>query len=125
MINWLDLAAFGLLLVLIAMLVIANIAMAIKLKRSMKNATQLATDKLVLMMQLERMTETNNVKSLEETQGFIKFISDSRDWAFQYIEDVQKALTEYDEALSSNNAKLINEKYKSLIGFLPDDDVVK
>ena len=28
-------------------------------------------------------------------ENFIKFLSDSRDWAYEYIEDVQKALTKF------------------------------
>jgi len=28
-------------------------------------------------------------------ENFIKFLSDSRDWAYQYIEDVQKGISEF------------------------------
>ena len=38
--------------------------------------------------------------NLETNDGFVKFISDSRDWAFKYIEDVQKALEEFDKKIS-------------------------
>jgi len=37
-----------------------------------------------------------DAKSLEQTEGFLKFISDSRDWAFEYIEEVQQALQDFD-----------------------------
>lgn len=125
MINWFDLAAFAIALASIASLVVANVFLLVKLKQNTATAAQLAADKIVLLLQLEKMAETTNTKSLEETQGFIKFLSDSRDWAFQYIEDVQTALKEYDEALNSNNAKRINDSYKKLIDMLPEDDVVK
>jgi hypothetical protein len=36
-----------------------------------------------------------DTKSLEQTEGFLKFISDSRDWAFGYIEEVQQALQDF------------------------------
>lgn len=41
--------------------------------------------------------EINNrdTKSLEQTEGFLKFISDSRDWAFGYIEEAQQALQDF------------------------------
>lgn len=39
-------------------------------------------------------------QKLEKNDGFVKFISDSRDWAFKYIEDVQKALEEFDKKIS-------------------------
>lgn len=47
----------------------------------------------------ERLGEEINkrdAKSLEQTEGFLKFISDSRDWAFEYIEEVQQALQDFD-----------------------------
>ena len=41
--------------------------------------------------------ETNPTKTEEDIhkENFIKFLSDSRDWAYQYIEDVQQALTKF------------------------------
>jgi hypothetical protein len=36
-----------------------------------------------------------DTKSLEQTEGFLKFISDSRDWAFGYIEEAQQALQDF------------------------------
>jgi hypothetical protein len=48
-------------------------------------------------------------------------VSDSRDWAFTYIEDVQQAIQAYDVALSTDDAVVINIAYKKLISFLPDE----
>jgi hypothetical protein len=39
-------------------------------------------------------------QKIEKNDGFVKFISDSRDWAFQYIEDVQQALEDFDKKIS-------------------------
>jgi hypothetical protein len=33
--------------------------------------------------------------SIENTEGFLRFISESRDWAFKYIEDVQFGLNKF------------------------------
>lgn len=33
--------------------------------------------------------------AIENSEGFLKFVSDSRDWAFQYIEEVQSGLNEF------------------------------
>jgi len=37
---------------------------------------------------------TKNEQDIHK-ENFIKFLSDSRDWAFEYIEDVQKELEEF------------------------------
>ena len=41
--------------------------------------------------------EANPTKTEDDIhkENFIKFLSDSRDWAYEYIEDVQKALTKF------------------------------
>lgn len=36
-----------------------------------------------------------NAPAIENSEGFIRFISESRDWAFQYIEEVQAALQDF------------------------------
>ena len=52
------------------------------------------------MMVLEKLIndiEESKLKSDESVhkENFIKFLSDSRDWAYQYIEDVQAGLTNF------------------------------
>jgi hypothetical protein len=46
----------------------------------------------------ELMQEIEN-KKLEDTDGFLKFVSESRDWAFGYIEEVQTVLSEFDKTV--------------------------
>ena len=52
-----------------------------------------------LKMKLSEEINKKDVKALEQTEGFLKFVSESRDWAFQYIEDVQSALEEFDSKM--------------------------
>ena len=80
-------------------------------------------DKAVLVTEFAKVLEKQNSQSIEETDGFLKFVSDSRDWAFTYIEDIQQALLSYDVALSTDDAAVINVAYKKLISFLPEDSV--
>jgi hypothetical protein len=47
-------------------------------------------------LRLSEEINKKDVKTLEQTEGFLKFVSDSRDWAFEYIEEVQSALEEFD-----------------------------
>ena len=54
---------------------------------------------------LQDFVEKNNVEFKNDSdihkENFIKFLSDSRDWAFGYIEDVQKGLDRFVESLDS------------------------
>jgi hypothetical protein len=89
-----------------------------------KRVRQLTLDKAVLITEFAKVLEKQNNQSIEETEGFLKFVSDSRDWAFTYIEDVQQAIQAYDVALSTDDAVVINLAYKKLISFLPDEGLV-
>jgi hypothetical protein len=97
-------------------------------------------DKHLLYQKIEEISKELATKNLAETDGFIKFISESRDWAFQYIEEVQKALTEFDEVVDpalgwamkfgvlngeTANVKIlreISEAYKKLKSVLPENN---
>ena len=72
-------------------------------------------------------------------ESFLKFVSDSREWAFQYIEDVQTHLKNFKNAVEkdinyfdkygdvissphSESMKKISSSYKELIKVLPEDN---
>ena len=100
------------------------------------------------MMILEKLIneiEESKIKTDESVhkENFIKFISDSRDWAYQYIEDVQAGLTtfinetapeinyfkEYGDimAMAPNyySMKKITEEYEKLKTLLPKEEEIK
>lgn len=124
-INYQNLAIFSISLIVFFAVIVDVIRTRVKIIKLNKEMNQAKVDAAIYMMQLAEMVEKRDAKSVEETDGFLKFVSDSRDWAFQYIEDVQQALMVYDVALSTDDAKTINDAYKKLIDFLPKDDVVK
>ena len=61
---------------------------------------QAEMDKYFLTQKLEQISNEISTLKLSETDGFVKFISQSRDWAFQYIEEVQSALKEFDKEVA-------------------------
>lgn len=61
---------------------------------------QAEMDKHFLGQKIEELSNELSVLKLSESDGFVKFISQSRDWAFEYIEEVQKVLTEFDEDIA-------------------------
>jgi hypothetical protein len=48
-------------------------------------------------------------------ENFIKFLSDSRDWAFEYIETSQKTIKEVSEELKSQGFNNYSEKLMELL----------
>jgi hypothetical protein len=48
-------------------------------------------------------------------ENFIKFLSDSRDWAFEYIETSQKTIKEVSEELKSKGLNGYSEKLLALL----------
>jgi hypothetical protein len=48
-------------------------------------------------------------------ENFIKFLSDSRDWAFEYIETSQKTIKEVSEELKSQGFNSYSEKLMELL----------
>jgi hypothetical protein len=72
-------------------------------------------------------------------ENFIKFLSDSRDWAFEYIDTSQKQIKDFIEVadkefaffdsynaspenqLFYNNMKVISNEYKKLKSLLPEE----
>jgi len=61
---------------------------------------------------------TSTVSNSEDTthkENFIKFLSDSRDWAFEYIENSQQVIKEVSEDLKKQGFIDHSEKLMSLL----------
>lgn len=100
----------------------------------------------VLAISLVKVQDIFNSTKQEESQSevhkenFIKFLSDSRDWAYSYIEDVQNSLTKFvnevepeiayfdeyglvgDAYPHYHSMKKISQAYKDLKALLPDEE---
>jgi hypothetical protein len=115
---------------------------SIKLKRDL---SKLFIEKTLLQEYVDLSKSTKTKEDSDDSihkENFIKFLSDSRLWAFEYIENVQKGLTkfvndvdadisyfdEYGEALSMSrpdypSMKNISKAYKELKTLLPEDEI--
>ncbi len=115
---------------------------SIKLKR---DVSKLFIEKTLLQEYVDLNKSTKTKEESDDSihkENFIKFLSDSRLWAFEYIESVQKGLTrfindvdadishfdEYGEALSMSrpdypSMKNISKAYKELKILLPEDEI--
>jgi len=139
--NWIEIIVIAFLIFTVFYFVYRNF----KIKRNFAILAQMHMQVLSDAGMLERKVkelyqEIENLK-LQETDGFLKFVSDSRDWAYQYIEEVQSGLKLFiDEAgpqieyydkygsavdgmISPHDfaLKKISGAYKELKKLLPDD----
>ena len=109
----------------------------LKMRKKMKTIL-MAYSKIESMISLK---EDHKIDNDVHKESFIKFLSDSRDWAYQYIETVQSGLNkfvsdvdadisyfdEYGETLSMGRPdfaamKNISSAYKDLKKMLPEKD---
>ena len=120
--NLLDLLIFIGIAVAFFGMAVAVLVMAIRVRKLIKLNVQTQMDNFILLSELDKMVQEKDNKSVEQSDGFLKFISESRDWAFEYIENIQSALNEYDAALHTTDAKVINDAYKKLIDLLPKSE---
>lgn len=103
-----------------------------------KNRAILANT-LKLLLQQEVENQNNKTDKEKTNEDFLKFISDSRDWAYQYIEEVQLNINkfisdvepeiayfdEYGMVSSAyphyHSMKKISEAYKELKKIMPEN----
>lgn len=84
---------------------------------------------------LEKRVSQESEK-IEQSDGFLKFVSDSRDWAYAYIESVQEEINDFItivgpdiEYLESYKPPIISEEatdrlvvgYKKIKALIPED----
>ena len=131
--------SFTIFVFLFFFLVFKNILSSIKVSSLTKELLQSNIDKNILA---EKLFEASSIKAInkdEPSEAFLKFVSDSRDVAYEYIEDAQFVLNkfikdiepeinyfkEYGDvsAMSPNyySMKKIVECYEELKVLLPDD----
>jgi hypothetical protein len=136
----LGLIGFGTFFVLFVLTLVNNIKVRFKNKENQNQINQLSIDNLMLLSKVSDLFDELNAKKLENTDGFLKFIEESRNWAFQYIEEVQSALSQFDKEISSkfewansygtvlgdtSHLNIINEislAYEKLKMLLPEDN---
>lgn len=131
-INIITFSVIAILSIFIMYLLLKNRRMSKQIDLSNQNIAS-------LYIRLSELTNQKNDSDLEKTEGFIKFLSDSRNWAFDYIEDVQRSLSVFDKRITkvidyystygsvidgphTEMVKQVSEAYNELKSVLPKDD---
>jgi hypothetical protein len=138
MISLFDLIAFTVYIVSVSGLLIVVAKLKKKNANQSSSLLQAALEKQTLLSMLEHAMDQKESNEIEKSDGFLKFVSDSRDWAFQYIEEVQAALetfkskvdldlkyiTKYGQLIEhplQDSINKIAEAYTELQSVLPQD----
>lgn len=134
-----DFVAFIIFILLFFILVVNNIRSGLKISSLSKQLVQAHIDKTVLAEKLFEASARELLKKETDSDAFLKFVSDSRDWAYQYIDEVQAGLNKFITDIEPEIAyfdeygvvgsayphyhsmKKISEAYKELKKLLPDD----
>lgn len=117
-----------------------------KLKKALKDLMKLSIDTAVMQEYIDILQSKNSAPILDELidkENFIKFLSDSRDWAYKYIEDVQFGIKEFIDSVEPDLSYFdkygevgsayphydamfrINSAYKKLKNLMPIEEEVK
>ena len=103
---------------------VAYISSVVRIKKMTEAFAKVLISQAQLEIAYENYVQAKNSAEGADihTQNFIKFLSDSRDWAFQYIEEVQSGLQKFVEEVEPQ----INHynKYGAAIeGTMPPYDI--
>lgn len=90
-----DFVIFVLIVLLVMILLVSVVRLRLNNRRLAAELLQATLDQNILLTKLAEELKKKEEVSVEKTDGFLKFISDSRDMAFQYIEGIQEALTKF------------------------------
>jgi hypothetical protein len=116
-------------------LIVDNARLRIRQRELFKKSLQLVADKELLLQKIESKQDEVDI---EKTDGFLKFVTQSREWAFDYINTVQSGIhkfkTEAGPAIQyfdtygdamwtplSDGMVKISAAYKELSTLIPDD----
>ena len=97
MLEALELVVFIVFITAFFALVYDDLRLRLKAKGLAKDVVQGFLDQVALSNKLEEALKNNDEQKIEQTEGFLKFVSESRDWAFQYIEGVQIAIKNFQD----------------------------
>ncbi len=109
--------AYTILILLLVYFVYRNVVLRRNLHNEITSRLQASIDKNIIMAEYKSTLQIIENMKLEKSDDFIKFLSDSRDWAFTYIEDAQEKMSEFDKQIQ----EIVewNRTYGSVIGDIP------
>jgi hypothetical protein len=134
-----DLIGFTVFIILFFILIFDNFKIRRNLKKIKNDFIQEKANNLILLEKLSYEINNKENTSIEKSEGFLNFVTQSRDWAFAYIETVQDGLNDFVntvdkdiEYIAEYKPPIVNSDmqerliyaYLELKKLLPEKDVV-
>jgi len=92
-----EVAVLSIVLIFFASLMIVNVRLRVQNNGLKANLTQATLDKIIVEQEVKKLMAEIDGKNSNQNDGFLKFVSESRDWAFQYIERVQISIKKFQD----------------------------
>lgn len=128
----LDIAIFATILIIIFTLLFLVYKLKLQNNKVKADLTQMVIDRSLLLEKIATLAAEKDANALSGDDGFIKFLSSSRDWAFEYIENVQQSISEFKDVVDpllpninktdDINIQAVIEAYKNLVEILPNEE---
>ena len=116
-----ELISIATLSIIVILLFALLAAEKIKYKKLLHTSVQLVLDKAAMLEEIDRLSFiADNSDDLND--GFVKFLSESRDMAFEYISEVQSTIEQLKISMDLGDDESINKSYQELISFLPTEN---
>ena len=116
-----ELVVFVIALLVFIALIIANNNTRLQNNKLKANLTQEVIDRTIVMEEMRKLMAEIDNKNSNQNDGFLKFVSDSREAAFKYIEEVQEAINEFDQKVGpvvkhyKQTGKILERKPSELV----------
>ena len=119
MFDWIGLSIAIIVFALIGLMTYKLIKFAIDNKQKNAVIAQLMFDNNVYVSEISLLLDKKQELELAQSDGFVGFVSKSRDWAFEYIENVQDSISSLKLAVESGYNT--EQELEKLFSFLPDN----
>lgn len=100
-----------------------NFVLRRKLKDAFSDRLQAEINKNIIMSEYSNALQQIENMKLEKSDDFVKFLSTSREMAFDYIEDAQQKIAEFDKVLQEITEW--NNTYGTVAGDVPHAEKIK
>lgn len=113
----LGLTFFILFMIIFFFSLFVSLRLIVKNRKLKENLLQQNLDNKLLVKKINDLLQQEENRKLESSDGFVRFLSESRDWAFNYIEDTQDAIEEFSTKMDT----ILNyfDKYGQVLGENP------
>jgi predicted neuraminidase len=112
---------FGSLSVILVLMAYLLFYLKAKNVKLMKVIAQQTLNETILVNENRILARAIESSDVPDKEGFIKFLSESRDSAFIFIENVQQSISRLKMAMLDKNELEIDLAHKELINFLPEN----